>query len=257
MVNKWYYVTQKGNQTGWAKIDGNKYYFDKKGVMQTGLVKVGNKKYFFARSGEMKTGWRKINKKWYYFNKKTGSMKRGWQQLGKRWYYLNQETGIMETGWTKIDGKTYYFAADGSMYDGGYAYKIGKKYYYFEKSGCLAYKEGWKVSNTGARYYAYKDGTVAVNKKIKGKMVNAEGVRTIKTNNEMDKRAQGYSSNTDYLVVANGRDSRANGILRAVRLPPELLADSSHFATSSLRTTAGKTSSSPEQRMSSGRQPDS
>ena len=201
--NKWYYVTQKGNQTGWAKIDGNKYYFDKKGVMQTGLVKIGSKKYFFARSGEMKAGWRKINKKWYYFNKKTGSMKRGWQQLGKRWHYLNAETGIMETGWTKIDGKTYYFAADGSMYDGGFAYKIGKKYYYFEKTGALAQKEGWKVSNTGARYYAYKDGTVAVNKKIKGKMVNAEGVRTIKTNNEMDKRAQGYSSNTDYLVVAN------------------------------------------------------
>ena len=130
-------------------------------------------------------------------------MKKGWHQLGDKWYYLNKETGIMETGWTKIKGKTYYFASDGAMYEGGCTYKIGKKYYFFEKNGSLASKEGWKVSNTGARYYAYKDGTIAINKKIKGKMVNSEGIRTLKTNNPMDKRAQGYSSKTDFLVVAN------------------------------------------------------
>lgn len=200
--NKWYYVTKKGNKTGWAKIDGKQYYFNSKGVMVTGLVKVGKNKYYFAKSGEMKTGWRKISKKWYYF-KSNGAMKKGWQQLGSKWYYLDEKTGIMQTGWTKVDGKTYYLGTDGAMFDGGYAYKIGKKYYFFTKNGNLATKEGWHVSNTGARYYTYKNGTVAVNKTIDGKTVNAEGVRTIKTNNEMDKRAQGYYSNTNYMVVAN------------------------------------------------------
>lgn len=200
---KWYYVTKKGNKTGWAKIDGKKYYFDTKGVMVTGLVTIKGKKYCFAKSGALKTGWVKLNKKWYYFQP-DGSMKTGWKRLGNnKWFYMNKTTGAMETGWVTIDGKKYYFAKDGVMYPGPHVYKINKKYYFFDNGGALTTTEGWKVSNTGAHYYTYKDGTVALNKEIDGKIIADNGVAVIKTKNELDRVAQGYTSDTKYLVLAN------------------------------------------------------
>ena len=203
---QWYYVTKKGNKTGWAKIDGKKYYFNAKGIMQTGVVKIKGKKYYFAKSGEMKTGWQRINKKWYYFQPE-GWMKTGWKRLGakslNRWFYLNKKTGAMETGWQTIDGKKYYFGKDGVMFTGPHVYKIGKKYYFFESGGALTTKKGWQVSNTGNHFYTYKNGTVAVNKEIDGKIIAADGVGVIKTKNAMDKAAQRYTSDTKFLVLAN------------------------------------------------------
>ena len=200
---KWYYVTKKGNKTGWAKIDGQKYYFNAKGVMLTGLHSIKGKKYYFAKSGEMKTGWIKIDGKWHFFNKKDGHMNTGWKGFGNRWFFLSRKTGAMLTGWQTIDGKKYYFAKDGVMYGGPHVYKINKKYYFFEKNGALTTKAGWKVSNTGAHYYTKKDGTVVVNKQIDGKIIASDGVAVIKTKNEMDRIAQGYQSNTKYMVLAN------------------------------------------------------
>ncbi len=199
--NKWYYVTKKGNQKGWAKIDGHTYYFDANGVMKTGWAEIKGRKYYFAKSGEMKTGWQKLAKKWYYFEQK-GWMRRGWRKLGSTWYYMNDD-GVMQTGWQKIKGKTYYFAKDGGMFNGPHVYKIGKKYYFFEKEGNLTTTKGWKVSDQGNHFYTYTNGTVAVNTKIGGKKIGADGVGVLITNNEMDAKAQGYSSRTNYMVLAN------------------------------------------------------
>ena len=200
---KWYYVTKKGNKTGWAKIDGKKYYFNSKGVMQTGVVTIKGKKYFFVASGEMKTGWKHISKKWYYFDEKEGYMKTGWKRLGTRWFFLDEETGEMVTGWRKIKDKKYYFRKDGVMFSGPHCYKIGNRYFFFEKDGSLANTEGWKVSDLGNHFYTDKNVTVAVNTEIDGKIISSEGVGVIKTNNEMDRLVQGYGSDTKYLVLAN------------------------------------------------------
>ena len=199
--NNWYYVTAKGNKTGWAKIDGHTYYFDANGVMKTGWAEIKGRKYYFAKSGEMKTGWQKLAKKWYYFEQK-GWMRRGWRKLGSTWYYMNND-GVMQTGWQKIKGKTYYFAKDGGMFNGPHVYKIGKKYYFFEAEGNLTTTKGWKVSDQGNHFYTYANGTVAVNTKIGGKKIGADGVGVLITNNEMDAKAQGYSSRTNYMVLAN------------------------------------------------------
>ena len=201
--NKWYYVTKKGNKKGWAKIDGNYYYFDSNGVMQVGWVTIKGKKYFFRKNGgNMCTGWVKINKKWYYFEK-NGVMKTGWKNLGSnRWFYMD-ENGVMQTGWKTIKGKKYYFSKDGVMFTGPHVYKIGKKYYFFESDGNLTTKKGWQVTDMGNHFYTYKNGTVAVNTEKDGKVIGADGIGVLKTDNEMDAKAQGYSSNTNYLVLAN------------------------------------------------------
>ena len=111
--------------------------------------------------------------------------------------------GVMQTGWQKIKGKTYYFAKDGGMFNGPHVYKIGKKYYFFEAEGNLTTTKGWKVSDQGNHFYTYANGTVAVNTKIGGKKIGADGVGVLITNNEMDAKAQGYSSRTNYMVLAN------------------------------------------------------
>ena len=93
--NKWYYVTQKGNKTGWAKIDGNKYYFDKKGVMQTGLIKIDGKKYYFNSEGRMTLGWVTVKGKKYFFSPSAG--------------------GRAATGAWDINNVIYYFNAEGVL----------------------------------------------------------------------------------------------------------------------------------------------
>lgn len=199
---KWYYVTKKGNKTGWAKIDGKFYYFDSKGVMQTGWITVKGKKYFMLKSGAMKTGWLKLQKKWYYFGK-NGVMKTGWLELApNKWFYLNKN-GVMHTGWLKVKGKRYYLSKDGVMFTGPHVYKIGKKYYFFEDQGNLTTKQGWQVTDQGNHFYTYKNGTVAVNQEKDGKIIGKDGIAVIKTDNEMDAKAQGYGSDTNYLVLAN------------------------------------------------------
>ena len=200
--NKWYYVTKKGNKTGWAKIDGERYYFNSKGVMQTGVATIKGKKYYFAKSGAMKTGWKHIGQNWYFFES-DGPMKKGWKCLGDRWFFLDEETGEMVTGFKVVKGKKYYFRKDGVMFNGPHVYKIGGRYFFFEQGGALTNTEGWKVSDLGNHFYTYKNGTVAVNTKIDGKIIAADGVGVLATKNEIDRIAQGYGSDTQYLVLAN------------------------------------------------------
>ena len=198
---KWYYLTKKGYTTGWARIDKVRYFFDQTGVMQTGWVTEGGKKFYLNKSGAMLTGWHKIKKKWYYFDK-SGAMQTGWLKLKKRTFYL-KANGSMQTGWHTENGKRYYFGKDGAMYAGPHVYKIGKKYYFFEKDGCLTTKAGKRYSDQNNLFYVNADGTVVTNKDLGKSRIGSDGVTVIKTDNEMDAKAQGYDSKTKYLILAD------------------------------------------------------
>lgn len=199
---KWFFYASNGmRQTGWAKINNKWYYFDNNGIMKTGWQKIGGKYYLLGSNGIMKTGWQKVSGKWYYLAA-DGVMKTGWNKIGGKWYYLSSG-GAMLTGWQKINNNWYYLGSGGAMYTGPHCYKIGGKYYFFEKGGALANKEGWRVSNLGNNFYVYADGTVATNKSIGNYTAGADGQVVLKTNNKMDKKAQGYSSATQYLILAN------------------------------------------------------
>ena len=173
--NSWYYVTNKGNHTGWAKINGRYYYFNNEGVMQTGFLKNNGKWYFFTTAGYMKTGWEKVKGKWYYFDPARGNMKTGWVKSDGHWYYLDP-SGAMAHGWRKVDGKWYYLGDGGAMYKGPHVYKIDGVYYFFESSGALTTKTGIQISDMGNPFYTNSNGTVVTNKEINGKIINAEGI---------------------------------------------------------------------------------
>ena len=154
--------------TGWETLDKKTYYFAPDGKMQTGWKTIKGKKYYFSRKGVMQTGWKQLKKKWYRFNKKTGAVMTGWKTLAGSRYYFNSD-GAMSVGWKTIDGANYYF-----------------------------YEKETKKHALGA---------MAVSTTINGRKIGKNG-KEIETFSDADekamyKKAQGYSSPTDYLVLAN------------------------------------------------------
>lgn len=95
--------------------------------------------------------WVEIAGKWYYFDE-NGYMKTGWfQDINKKWYYLSSD-GSMKTGWFQdINGKWYYFNSDGSM------------------------KTGWHENSDGKWYYFNDLGEMAVNTRVDGYKIGADG----------------------------------------------------------------------------------
>ncbi len=71
----WYWFNSNcGAATGWAKVDGEWYFFKGNNAMKTGWEKVDGNWYYMASSGKMVTGWCEVNGKWYYFSKASNSL---------------------------------------------------------------------------------------------------------------------------------------------------------------------------------------
>lgn len=213
--------------TGWRTIDGYKYYFGTDGARREGFNKVGSKKYYFApysfdktHPGRMVTGISKIGGKYYYLNKygvlKTGWIvengvrgwydsngaagKTGWKKKGDEWYYL-KANGLAQTGWLKLSSTSIYFldkAEKGAMTVGPKKLPSGK-IVFFDTEGRRATTAGWKGFGE-YYYYTTKTGTCYVNKTIDGIKLDSLGRTKMST---MDMKAQGYSSNTNYLVLCD------------------------------------------------------
>ena len=213
--------------TGWKTIDGYKYYFGTDGVRREGFQKVGSKKYYFApysfdkkHPGRMVTGISKIGGKYYYLNKygvlKTGWIvdngvrgwydsngaagKTGWKKKGDEWFYM-KANGMARTGWLTLNATSTYFldkAAKGAMAVGPKKLPSGK-IVFFDTEGRRATTAGWKGFGE-YYYYTNKNGTCYVNKTIDGIKLDSLGRTKMST---MDMKAQGYSSNTNYLVLCD------------------------------------------------------
>ncbi len=226
---KVYYLSPDNGvmQTGWKTIQGYKYYFGTNGVRREGFQKVGSKKYYFApysfdkkHPGRMVTGISKIGGKYYYLNKygvlKTGWIvdngvrgwydgngaagKTGWKKKGDEWFYM-KANGMARTGWLKLNATSTYFldkAAKGAMVVGPKKLPSGK-IVFFDTEGRRATTEGWKGFGE-YYYYTNKYGTCYVNKTIDGIKLDSLGRTKMST---MDMKAQGYSSNTNYLVLCD------------------------------------------------------
>ena len=80
---------------------------------------------------------------------------------------------LVHTGLQVIDDATYYIYADGSMATDSWVESDGK-FYYFNKDGSMAAGE-W-IEYMGNWYYVYSTGIMAVNIKIDGYMINADGI---------------------------------------------------------------------------------
>ena len=212
--------------TGFRKINGYKYYFGKDGVRKTGFQVIGGKKYYMANSSlpgakwaTVQTGVKCIGRKWYSFNgygaMRTGwfknynnlmcyytsngyAGKEGWRKHNNKWLYI-RANGIARYGWFKI-GKDYYYLD--KTKGGRRLYgpsQVGSKRYFFDSEGRRAVTRGWKTYKDNY-YYAYSDGTLAVNTTVNGFRVDQNGKASL---DSMDWKAQDYSSSTNYLILVN------------------------------------------------------
>ena len=213
--------------TGWRTIDGYKYYFGTDGVRREGFQKVGSYTYYFAtykfdksHPGRKVTGITKIDGKYYYLNKngvlKTGWIvengvrgwydskgaagKTGWKKKGGEWYWL-KANGIAKTGWHKLSATSIYYldkAEKGAMTVGPKKLPSGK-IVFFDTEGRQATTAGWKGFGE-YYYYTTASGRCLVNTTVDGIKLDALGRTKMST---MDMKAQGYSSNTNYLVLCD------------------------------------------------------
>ncbi|WP_101877100.1 N-acetylmuramoyl-L-alanine amidase family protein [Lachnoclostridium edouardi] len=148
-------------QVGWIQ-DGTGWYFryPDGNYAKDGWLKWDGIWYLFDSSGYIKTGWQQVNNVWYYLKPNVGgpigAMAKGWQQVNGAWYYLNPNEGgpegAMCRGWITVNDKRYYLNSSGAMVEGWY--KVGDGYYYFYPG----------------------DGSMAVNTKIDGFQLDANGV---------------------------------------------------------------------------------
>ena len=178
-----YNTTNDGRMaTGFHAISGNRYYFKSDGVLRQddAAVKISGDFYYIGANGviEKKTGWLKKGSDYYYVKGPGGKLATGWfRQNSTSIFYLSTTNAKMFKGVKKIDGKLYFF----------------------NKDGYRATTKGWKTYD-GKDYYTYADGTCAVNTIIDNRPIGSNGVAGPKMSN-MDAKAQGYTSNTSYLIL--------------------------------------------------------
>lgn len=127
---------------GWQKIDGSWYYFSKgDSLMVTGCWNIEGTHYFFQSNGKLvtKQGWYKE-----YYNGYT------------YWYYVYNNGVCAKDTWIH-DGNSWYYL-DGLDYVVG-RWNINGTNYFFDSSGKLVTKEGWKKdSYDGEWSYVYSNG---------------------------------------------------------------------------------------------------
>ena len=279
--DKRYYFDAEGVSVRWAqKIDGYWYYFNGNGVMQTGWIvwHADGLKSYFDKDGKARTGWQAIDGKWYYFDPATGKSLRWARKIGGATYYFNSQsqmhTGLLTwvadglksyygsdgkqlTGWQKVDGKWYYFdPATGKSLR--WERKIGSHWYYFNSQSQM--HTGWlKWSGKQQWSYYWSNGLRASGTQVIGGYeyrFDANGrtstAPVTKSSAElaMEKRAQGYSSSTSYMILVN-RSTHKVGIFERKSGRWDMIAywdcvtgkPSTPTITGSFKTTGGKRSS--------------
>ncbi len=188
-------VSTQAASTGWKKVGKYyRYYYASGKYYKNSVRKIGNMYFGFSAKGNLCCGWFTINGNKYY-----ASVKKGAKGIG---------VGQILTGYRKI-GNDYYYLVPSKK---GAAKKgfctLGKKLYYFDSStGKQRRTKGWFFVNN-AMYYVKADGTIATNTSIDGYKIGANGAVTDVYG--MDKKAQGYSSSTRYLILVNKSKHQVN-----------------------------------------------
>ena len=191
---------------GWKIINGKTFFLADsrspqytKGTVVKGLAKIGTKYFLFNNNGIMVKGWTTYNGRPAYYDTSLGMGKKGWHSKGSAWYYT-YETGVAKVGWLKTGNELYYLdpAQNGKMATGSVLMASGRLFF-FDSEGRRATTKGWK-SVGGYNYYTYADGTCARNTTIDGVKLDSMGRSTMTA---IDRKAQGYSSNTNYLILVN------------------------------------------------------
>ena len=181
-------VTPQAAATGWVKTGKYYRYYYASGKYYANTVKKIENKYFgFNENGYLCCGWIKIKSVTYYASVKLGAkgigvgqILTGYRKIGNDYYYLHpQKGGARASGFITVGKKLYYFSPN---------------------DGKQRRTKGWFFIGN-VMYYVKADGSIATNTTIDGYKIGADGA--VRDVHGMDKKAQGYSSSTRYLILVN------------------------------------------------------
>ena len=148
-------------------------------VQAQGFVTLGGCKFYAdPTDGSLCSGWKNIDGSWYFFDEFDGYARSGWIYIGGSWFYLEPSTFVMRTGWIAVGGSWYYLNSSGYMQTGWL--NLGGTWYWLDSSGAMA--TGWRIVDGSWQYF----------------MSNGAWV-----SDYMDAKAQGYSSNTNWLILVD------------------------------------------------------
>ena len=278
----WYYFSPStGKSVRWSqKIGGKWYYFNGASQMHTGLLTwtADGLKSLFGPDGAQLYGWQRSGGHWYYFSPSTGKSVRWSQKIGGKWYYFNgasqMHTGLLTWtadglkslfgpdgaqlyGWQRSGGHWYYFSPSTGK-SVRWSQKIGGKWYYF--NGASQMHTGW-LQWSGKQQWSFywNDGSRASGKQTIGGydyIFDSDGrtstppVTRSSAELAMERKAQGYSSSTNYMILVN-RSTHKLGIFERKSGRWDMIAywdcvtgaPSTPTITGSFKTTGGKRSS--------------
>ena len=178
-------VTVKAAKSGWVKSGSTWMYYTNGKYLKSGIFTIGGKKYAFDANGKMSLGFFKLWGSTYYASRNQGAkgcgeILTGYRKIGPAFFYLDpKKNGRVTKGFVRIGNKLRYFR----MANG---YQIREK--------------GW-FQYGNAMYYVKADGTIATNTTVDGYKIGPDGA--VRDQYGMDKKAQGYDSNTRYLILVN------------------------------------------------------
>lgn len=148
-------------------------------VQARGFVTLGGCTFYAdAADGSLCSGWKNIDGSWYFFDELDRYARSGWLYKDGSWFYLDPSTFVMRTGWVAVGGSWYYLNSSGRMQTGWL--NLGGTWYWLDSSGAMA--TGWRIVDDSWQYF----------------MSNGAWV-----SDYMDAKAQGYSSNTNWLILVD------------------------------------------------------
>lgn len=148
-------------------------------VQARGFVTLGGCKFYAdTADGTLCSGWKNIDGSWYFFDELDSFARSGWLYKDGSWFYLDPSTFVMRTGWVAVGGSWYYLNSSGRMQTGWI--NLGGTWYWLDSSGTMA--TGWRIVDGSWQYF----------------MSNGAWV-----SDYMDAKAQGYSSNTNWLILVD------------------------------------------------------
>ena len=180
-------MTTQAAKSGWVKSGKYWMYFVNGKYYKNGVFKIGGKLFGFNANGKLCCKWFTIGGSKYYASVKQGApgicvgqVLTGYRKIGNDFFYLDPaKKGRVTKGFVRIGKKLYYFGmADGKQ----------------------RRTKGWFQWGS-AMYYVKADGTIATNTTIDGIKVGPDGAA--KDRYGMDRKAQGYDSNTRYLILVD------------------------------------------------------
>jgi hypothetical protein len=185
-------VTVQAAKSGWVKSGTGYMFYVNGNAYKNGIFWINGKRYGFDANGKLCRGWFKLHGCTYFASningaKGYGEVLTGYRKIGDKFYYLDpQKSGLRRSGFWWLGGKLYFFS-------------------YIDFSQRRT--KGWFfIGNT--MYYVKADGTIATNTTIDGYKIGGDGAVTDISG--MDKKAQGYSSNTRYLILVNKKEHKIN-----------------------------------------------